>query len=68
MALRADDHPCHPPGDHRDGGVTGQRFAARFRYLTDNPLRLVQRLEGVRRDIAVRQDTSGDKFPMHHDF
>jgi hypothetical protein len=36
--------------------------------LTDNPLRLVQRLEGVRRDIAVRQDTSGDKFPMHHDF
>ncbi len=33
-----------------------------FRHLTDEGPRLQKRLEEVQKDIAVRHDTSGDKF------
>ncbi len=40
------------------------KLRSRVRHLTDEIPRLEKRLEDVRRDIATRQDTSGDKFVM----
>jgi TolA-binding protein len=40
------------------------KLRSRVRHLTDELPRLEKRLEAVRRDIAMRQDTSGDNFVM----
>jgi hypothetical protein len=47
---------------HCEHQETMFKLRSRVRHLTDDLPRLEQRLEGVRRDIAIRQDTSGDKF------
>ena len=49
---------------HCEHQETMFKLRSRVRHLTDDLPRLEQRLEGVRQDIAIRQDTSGDKFLM----
>ncbi len=41
---------------------TQYRLRHQVRHLTDDVPRLEKRLENIRRDIAIRQDTSGDRF------
>jgi prefoldin subunit 5 len=40
------------------------RLRSRIRHLTEELPRLEQRLEDMRRDLATRQNTGGDKFVM----
>jgi len=40
------------------------KLRSRVRHLTDDIPQLEKRLEDVRRDLATRQDTSGDQFVM----
>jgi uncharacterized coiled-coil protein SlyX len=47
---------------HCEHQETMFKLRSRVRHLTDDLPRLEKRLEDVRRDVAVRQDTSGDKF------
>ena len=49
---------------HCEHQETVFKLRSRVRHLTDDLPRLEQRFECVRRDIAIRQDTSGDKFVM----
>jgi len=49
---------------HCEHQETMFKLRSRVRHLTDELPRLEIRLEAVRRDIAIRQDTSGDKFLM----
>ena len=49
---------------HCEHQETMFKLRSRVRHLTDELPRLEIRLECVRRDIAIRQDTSGDKFLM----
>jgi N12 class adenine-specific DNA methylase len=49
---------------HRE---TQFRMQSQIRHLTDDLPRLERRLEAIRRDLAVRQDTSGDRFIIQLD-
>jgi TolA-binding protein len=49
---------------HSEHQETHFKLRSRVRHLTDEVPSLEKRLENVRRDIAIRQDTSGDKFVM----
>ena len=49
---------------HCEHQETMFKLRSRVRHLTDELPCLEQRLEAVHRDIATRQDTSGDKFVM----
>jgi hypothetical protein len=49
---------------HCEHQETMYKLRSRVRHLTDDLPRLEKRLEDVRRDLATRQDTSGDSFVM----
>jgi N12 class adenine-specific DNA methylase len=49
---------------HCEHQETHYKLRSRVRHLTDDLPRLEHRLEAVRRDLAVRQDTSGENFVM----
>ena len=49
---------------HCEHQETMFKLRSRVRHLTDEIPQLEKRLEAVRRDLATRQDTSGDKFVM----
>ena len=49
---------------HCEHQETMFKLRTRVRHLTDDIPLLEKRLEHVRRDLATRQDTSGDKFVM----
>jgi hypothetical protein len=47
---------------HCEHQETMFKLRSRVRHLTDDLPRLEKRLEDVRHDLAIRQDTSGDRF------
>ena len=49
---------------HCEHQETQYKLRSRVRHLTDELPRLEQRLEAVHHDLAMRQDTRGDKFGM----
>ncbi len=49
---------------HCEHQETQFKLRSRVRHLTDELPRLEKRIEAVRRDVATRQDTSGDQFVM----
>jgi N12 class adenine-specific DNA methylase len=49
---------------HCEHQETMYKLRSRVRHLTDEIPRLEHRLEAVRRDLTIRQDTSGDQFVM----
>jgi uncharacterized coiled-coil protein SlyX len=49
---------------HCEHQETMYKLRSRVRHLTDDLPRLDKRLEDVRRDLTIRQDTSGDNFLM----
>ncbi len=49
---------------HCEHQETQYKLRSRVRHLTDDLPRLEQRLDAVRRDLTIRQDTSGEQFVM----
>jgi hypothetical protein len=49
---------------HCEHQETQYKLRSRIRHLSDELPRLEQRLDAVRRDLVIRQDTSGDNFVM----
>ena len=49
---------------HCEHQETSYKLRSRVRHLSDELPRMEKRLEAVRRDLATRQDTSGDLFMM----
>jgi len=47
---------------HKQHHETQYRLRHQIRHLTDDLPRLEKRLEGIRRDLSTREDTSGDRF------